>query len=303
MRNMRNALLSIAVLLLAMPAFGQLELDNSFETGKPGTNLPGCSGGCPTYSTDYARHGNQSMKSVVDRSHPQWNYRTEIIPRGWGDNGTRRMVWGRDYWFGFSILIPESTKISTIPIPGRKTNPMGYTIVAQIHSSSPGHGGPPWGIHVEDGKWQFQNRFGASYSAGNVNATKGQWQDVVVHMKPSLGSDGVVEVWLNGQKLGRATGPNNFSGDAIGPYLKLGVYNCWREPQCQSDVTKQTFYHDALKIASGPSVGLLDVAPWAGEPDPGPQPEPEPDPEPEPEPVPTAPYTCYPAGSGLAVDL
>ena len=75
-------------------------------------------------------------------------------------------------------------------------------------------------------------------TAGCTNTTwapteKGCWTDWVVHVKWSYQSDGILQIWKNGEKVVDQNGPNAFN-DAHGPFFKMGLYKGWRNPPTQT---------------------------------------------------------------------
>src|SRR5207302_810153 len=59
---------------------------------------------------------------------------------------------------------------------------------------------------------------------GTVNdVARNKWYDFVYHVKWSSGSDGLMEVWLNGKKVGSRQGPTLYTG--INCYFKLANYH------------------------------------------------------------------------------
>ena len=63
------------------------------------------------------------------------------------------------------------------------------------------------------------------YDVGAV--TKDEWNTVIMHVKHAPDSDGLIELWVNGQKVAERTGDNMYSLSTSGvvtPRWKLGVY-------------------------------------------------------------------------------
>ena len=82
----------------------------------------------------------------------------------------------------------------------------------------------------------------------------GKWVDWVFHMKWSYESDGVLEVWKDGELVVTKQGPNCYN-DKLGPYFKMGLYKGWQNWQ-ESDwrhdvVDERMLFHDELRIAHG----------------------------------------------------
>jgi hypothetical protein len=80
--------------------------------------------------------------------------------------------------------------------------------------------------------------------------TKGRWYDFVVHVRWSSDRSGLVEVWVNNQKVvGRTLVPTLYVGQ--GAYLKMGFY---RAPYSKPTVD----YHDDMRRGQT----LAEVAHW-----------------------------------------
>ena len=63
------------------------------------------------------------------------------------------------------------------------------------------------------------------YDVGAV--TKDAWNTVILHVNHSPDSDGLIELWVNGQKVAERTGDNMYSlsnSGVVTPRWKLGVY-------------------------------------------------------------------------------
>ena len=75
----------------------------------------------------------------------------------------------------------------------------------------------------------------------------------MIHFKPSYGSQGVLEVWKDGLLVATRYGSNTYQ-DRVGPYFKMGLYLGWKYRICCNDkLPAKRVYHDALRIASGPT--------------------------------------------------
>ena len=246
---------AIALLLVSTlaPTRASAALDHyyDFESAEFPMN---CSGNCPTISTDYAREGTRSMRSYVNRLTSETSYRTEaVIP---GD--VKKMTFDRDYWIGFSTLLP----------PGW-THSGGIGMMAQIHhTNDPGESGgaPPFALRAGSGNWNIlsrgENVSMATYTLNSAYEDVGRWVDWVIHYRPSKTSNGVLKVWKDGALVVNQTNRSTTFDDQIGPYWKMGIYEAWKDPNCCNDVPPEKIvYHDALRIASGPGAGYEYVAP------------------------------------------
>ncbi len=220
----------------------------------------GISGNSPTVVSSPVRAGKHAMKTSLDRYRDKVPYRTEV-------SGPGSKV-GREYWYGFSIFLPEDYVADGI-----------WEIVAQWHGVPDFDIGENWrnpvmALSTRGGKWSLVNRWDAkanTFAGGkrkyggarrhDLGAyRRGVWTDWVVHVKWSYGRDGFLEIWKDGKKVIDRKGPNAFN-DAKGPYFKMGLYKGWKNPDTPCDVvSKRILYHDEFRMA-GAGATYDDVAP------------------------------------------
>lgn len=74
---------------------------------------------------------------------------------------------------------------------------------------------------------------------------KDKWHTVVMHFVHSYGSDGLIELWYDGQKKLTINGGNMY--DDILPKWKIGLYKSAFKYDT-SDVTKRVIYFDNVKV-------------------------------------------------------
>jgi hypothetical protein len=137
--------------------------------------------------------------------------------------------------------------------------------------------------------------------------TKDKWLTFVFHIKHSTGSDGVLELWLNGKKVLSRAGSNMYKLSAqIGmtnPEWKLGIYkSAWNGTQTTS-TSKRVLFYDDIRLGNEnatlsemtpvPNGAVAPTDPIATEPTPtNPTPTDSTPTEPTPtEPTPTVPTT------------
>lgn len=232
-----------------------------FESGSL-TDFVRTSGNPPVLSTDVARAGRYSMKSVLNRKTSPTSYRTEVTT-----GGLVEVIPGQDYWYGFSIYLPPNYAVDNI-----------WEVVAQWHNVPDKNLGelylnPPMGIYIENGVWRLSTLWDsrpvtdknyegkAEYKLGPHET--GKWTDWVFHVKWSPRSDGLLQVWKNGSKVVDKAGPIGFN-DATGPFFKMGIYKGWRNRDTPAGlVSERVLYHDELRIV-GPGGKYADVAPGGG---------------------------------------
>ncbi len=235
-----------------------LLFESDFEDGR--LDQWKISGNAPTITRDTARAGTRAMQTSLDRHSDKVSYRTEV-------SGPHAEV-GQEYWYGFSILLPESYVPDKI-----------WEIVAQWHGVPDQDTGETWrnpimALSTNDGKWSWVNRWDAkrnTFESGKrqYGGTKHYdlgpyrtdvWTDWVIHVKWSYKDDGILEIWKNGQKVIDQKGPNTFN-DKHGPYFKMGLYKGWRTPDTPSDaVSQRLLYHDEFRMGRA-KAGYANVAP------------------------------------------
>jgi hypothetical protein len=232
--------------------------ESDFETG----DLEGwrVSGNAPTVVDGPARAGTRAMRTSLDRRKDRVAYRTEV-------SGPHSDV-GKEYWYGFSIFLPQDYQPDRI-----------WEIVAQWHGVPDFDVGENWrnpvmALSTTNGRWDWVSRWDAKrntfaggkrkyggtqkYDLGAYQ--RGIWTDWVIHVKWSYGSDGILEVWKNGEKVIDQNGPNAFN-DQRGPFFKMGLYKGWRDPNRPSDaVSARVLYHDEFRMGAA-EAGYDDVAP------------------------------------------
>lgn len=138
---------------------------------------------------------------------------------------------GRALWYGWSLFLP----LDYAHPPGDQ-----FQILAQWHHrpvvKNPRRrfavtGPPPLALYLVPHEGQdLLILIGQSSPKapprhlGTRPIRRETWNDLVVHLKSSIGSDGFVEAWLNGRPFtdGRMYGPTLYN--AVSNYLRLGLY-------------------------------------------------------------------------------
>ena len=164
--------------------------------------------------------------------------RCEIVPKLYSALQTkfRREPFDNERWYRFSVYVEE---LGEAGIPKDLGD---NTIVAQWHSSpdrlprKEAGRGPPLALRIFDGEWGITYGWDSDltsdprYLANNwqwVGPVEiGRWIDwsFRVIWSHDLDSDGVTEVWKDGDVVMQRVGPNTFN-DIRGVYLKLGLYH------------------------------------------------------------------------------
>ncbi len=218
------------------------------------------SGNRPAVAQGRARAGRGAMQTSLDRTRDRFPDRTEVM-------GPRAQI-GKEYWYGFSILLPEDY------IPDRV-----WEIVAQWQGTPDSDLGEKWrnpvlALSTTNGRWSWVSRWDAKRNTfesgrreyGGVREydlgpyERGVWTDWVVRVQWSYRSDGFLKIWKNGAPAVNQDGPNAFN-DADGPFFKMGLYKGWANPGRDSDaVSKRMLFHDEFRMGSAEAT-YDDVAP------------------------------------------
>lgn len=193
------------------------------------------------------------------------------VTRGFTDGSKRRRSqfrepinakYGTDYWYGWSMYIPNDwvfdNSVQTvlwqwhlnnaaIPFnaPDRPSN-IGVPLLFITK-------GTTLSLKVNHPTGQ-KTLYTTSYSG-----MKGKWTDFVAHVVWSPSGDGVVESWINGQKIANYRGPTSYKDPTGAPYCMIGIYKPeWKNRP--GDTNNVTLYFDEVRIG-GPSASYKDVAP------------------------------------------
>jgi hypothetical protein len=163
---------------------------------------------------------------------------------------------GTEYWVGWSIYLPDDG--------GYEFDAKYQEIFLQVHGlnddcDSSGVG-PPHALRPIDGRWRWDLRWDPAQCMGPEPAGKelldigpqerGRWTDFVARFVFSSGTDGITQVWRDGELVVDRVGmPNHYNNEA-GPYLKIGFYKAgWLNNP--TDVTTRTFFYDAISVFEG----------------------------------------------------
>ena len=148
---------------------------------------------------------------------------------------------GKDTWYAFDLLVPNDYKDED---DGESFN--------QFYQD----GGPSGLLFIRNGKftWRFfidgQKK---DYDLGKIE--KGTWNNFVIHMVHSYGTDGLTELWLNDQMLMNVKG-RNMNNKPL-PKWKMGIYKSKWGSQ-KTTVSKRVLYFDNVKVGDKSS-SLADM--------------------------------------------
>jgi hypothetical protein len=85
----------------------------------------------------------------------------------------------------------------------------------------------------------------------STDGVRGKWNDFVVQARWSYETNGLVNVWLNGEQIVQYRGPVGYNDD-VGPYFRFGLY--------RGD-TDQTYVARFRQVRSGTSAEEIGFAP------------------------------------------
>jgi hypothetical protein len=173
-------------------------------------------------------------------------------------NGTRaEMVVIKDkmqkeMWFNFAAYFPAAEY-------GIDTKP---EIISQWHQA--GGTSPPALLELKNDALAFRvaNKQDGhvDYNLGKV--VKNAWQQFTFHFIFSNGSDGLVEIWLNGNKVATHKGGNIYAMANL-PKWKVGIYKWKWNDSGTTDVKKRVLYLDNIRVGTA-SATLANMTAGAG---------------------------------------
>jgi hypothetical protein len=145
----------------------------------------------------------------------------------------------KDMWFSFAVYLPASD----FAFDSQEE------IITQWHQS--GGGSPPRNLMVEKDRWRFDvtnnTETKTKYDLGAV--AKNVWNQFTFHIIQSNGSDGLVEVWHNGNKVITHKGGNMYNYDNL-PKWKVGIYKWEWNGTATTDVSKRVAYYDNIRVGN-----------------------------------------------------
>ncbi|WP_204046502.1 heparin lyase I family protein [Microbispora siamensis] len=188
------------------------------------------------------RDGSYAARFELDRGDPiqSGSKRAEISQRDEQPLNAER-------WYGFSVNLPASWVYD-----------VSAEIVSQWHQCDDcGGGSPPLALLTDEGHWKVDFR-GDIIDLGPY--ATGAWTDWVVHVKWRTDTQGMFEVWRNGQRVLQRSGATH-AGGPRSPYFKFGIYKWdWANPDKPSTTSQRVMFYDSLRLGDQRAV-YADVAP------------------------------------------
>lgn len=218
-----------------------VKLDNGFDS----CNLSGfkCAGNCPVIGNN---GGNCYGDFILTPDMPI-NYRTEVTA---GDEGL--FDFGKEYVLSFDYFFKDwdtDSNADISPFQMHSRTSASDSLTCDIGNASTN----PMSMVTKDGEQIFYTYKNKVLWKGTLQ--KQEWMHLEVRLRISAGSDGYVEVWKDGVKLGRVDGANQPLLDGCNlpmrsPYLKLGVYK-WLWKTETTDSNRREVLIDNVRIVEG----------------------------------------------------
>lgn len=158
-------------------------------------------------------------------------------------------IHGQDIWYGWSLFIPVEY---ADPPAGH------WQILGQWHhrpiQAAPGErprlkGPPPLAVYLSSDQGRDhllligqETPDARPRRLGMRPVSRGEWIDLVFHIRCSTGSNGFVQAWLDGRPFteGKMAGPTLYSPDSN--YLRLGLY------RSKGSLTTNYVFYDEVRI-------------------------------------------------------
>ncbi len=149
------------------------------------------------------------------------------------------MYSGRDYIIKFKTYLPSDYKFDS---NGNRDGLM------QVHQTQSVGTSPLFLLGLDGSRYfsfsepPYQSQVFDFW--GDATQDLGKWVSWSIHYKASTGSNGMFELYKNGQLVSTINGPSSYEGD--GAYLKLGVYKwAWNN----TEIANRTVYYDDVSIS------------------------------------------------------
>jgi len=265
----RFLVVMFSVVSVAAHISAALIFDNGFEAGTAEWAETGAWKAVPANASlsSISREGSNSVRFLPVAN----NRRSEFVIR----NGAGNFAWGTEYWMGYSLLVVQPTK--------------GFGIISDHHSTPHSVVGKPnW--NTVSGECSFLLKISSNafkihtatdpdkvYVTPRDAATSGTksvsrpfvtnaWYDFVLHFRLATNSTGIMEVWMNGEKVVDVqAGPTVYAYDTSGQpkspvhNQKIGMYYGPGNEEIGGEIL-----YDAFRIWEGSGGSYAVVAPGGG---------------------------------------
>lgn len=209
-------------------------------------------------TSSIVREGTQSLRILLRRHDAPGRERAEVTPRPYAAFPEFRNHYnlGQEYWYAVSIYLPPDWVVDD------SETLVQFHAKPDLHLHEPNIR-PPFSLGIEGTQWRLiiraddRQRLPRNAQLQVIKhmqlgpISPGVWTDWVFRIKWSYKSDGIVQVWKDGQLVAEHYGMNTYN-DRIGPYLKLGIYKpVWKWKA--TNTGHRVVYFDSVRIFRGPS--------------------------------------------------
>ncbi len=189
--------------VVVTPPSTSLLLQSDFSNGFAGFTTYQIGRG--TVSSSPTNSSNKAFRAEVRAGDAAISsgYRSELVPSNLSDNG--------DMWYGYNVYY------QTLGQGGG-----GHSVQWHPGNST---GSATLGLYTDYGKFNVVRSLagGNYYQNGSKAIVLNKWYSLVWHIKWSTGSDGLIELWIDGEKYYSYSGKTM---ESYGVYWKLGM-NRW----------------------------------------------------------------------------
>jgi hypothetical protein len=146
-----------------------------------------------------------------------------------------------NFWYSYALYMPSA----------QYKDEKDDEVITQWH----GGGGitPAISVRVSNGRLSMRTPDDARTDLGVIE--KDKWHTYVYHIIHSSGSDGLIEVWKDGQKIVTRKGASMYkiTGDFHLPNWKMGIYKSDWNGSKTTSTNLRVLYYDDIKYASANS--------------------------------------------------
>jgi hypothetical protein len=220
------------------PLFDGFEADSIADFWQSGSYGSGrYAPGAVVVSRDHARSGHSSVRITVEEGDvEQRSDDGRASERAELDSG-KYALRSHEIWYGFSFLIPVGFPVidNRLVIAQWKQNKAAPPLVAQRFRKGQHY------VTVNRPE-SLDSDNPLRYALPDIEF--GAWNDMVYHFRYSSAQDGLVEIWMNGDKIVSHHGPTAVPDGPNQFYNKIGLYrDRWKHPM--------TIYFDNYTMGRG----------------------------------------------------
>ena len=221
MTNHKRLLLIAAILMLlsGCSATGSRALTRTFDHNTAGAKFYQSAGKLWSISheTKITRNGGGAVRFELRRDDTWWDsfknsHRTEM-----------RFDESDSGWYGFSMFIPNDGSYLGSKTYVGQWHCVGKGSILRGRSVSPSISQCFVGQHdVNNLAIKVYSDKGLQFMEVIRDFPRGEWVDMVYHIKFSSGHSGILDVWMNGKQIVKYKGPTTYSGAVH--MFKFGIY-------------------------------------------------------------------------------